>query len=266
MNSIRLLTTVLAILALSELALAQYELTWHTIDSGGGMCFGSGSIELSGTIGQSDASSNANPMSGDGFELIGGFWAGPASAGTGVPAATLTAAVSRKANTAGPGGACDLPLLPGAATDPRLGGITEVRLTFNTTPGGPGANPVTVEQATCATPGYAPYSGASTLGASIAANTLVLTFTPGLETAKSYRITVGPGVTSLAGQFVEVRALIGDVNSDGRVNASDRSAVVGIWTGSNFSCETDLDGNGRTNAPDRSIVVASWTSGANCAP
>jgi len=27
------------------------------------------------------------------------------------------------------------------------------------------------------------------------------------------------------------RGLIGDVNSDGRVNANDRSIVVGAWTG-----------------------------------
>jgi hypothetical protein len=134
-------------------------------------------------------------------------------------------------------------------------------------PGGPGANPVTIEQATCAAPGYVPYSGASTSSATIAGNALVLTITPGLENARTYRISLNGEVTSIPGQFAEVRGLLGDVNGDGFANATDRSVVVGVWTsGSPFGCATDLDGNGATNATDRSIVVGSWTSGQNCAP
>ncbi len=58
-------------------ALAQsgggYDLTWNTIDGGGGTSAGGG-FELSGTIGQPDAS--AANMTGDIFALTGGFWAG----------------------------------------------------------------------------------------------------------------------------------------------------------------------------------------------
>ena len=77
---------------------------------------------------------------------------------------------------------------------------------------------------------------------------------------------LGPGVTSIAGQFIEVRGLVGDVNSDGPVNATDRSVVVGAWTGGGFSCSTDVNGDAATNATDRSIVVGAWTGTQNCAP
>jgi hypothetical protein len=47
------------------------DLTWSTIDAGGGTSSGAG-FTLTGTIGQPDAGT----MSGVGFELSGGFWAG----------------------------------------------------------------------------------------------------------------------------------------------------------------------------------------------
>lgn len=49
---------------------AQFEIPWHTIDSGGGFSNGGG-FELNGTIGQHDASQE---MTGGGFSLTGGFW------------------------------------------------------------------------------------------------------------------------------------------------------------------------------------------------
>ena len=49
----------------------QYELSWYTIDGGGGRSIG-GPYELVGTIGQPDAAYSA----GDGLELLGGFWPG----------------------------------------------------------------------------------------------------------------------------------------------------------------------------------------------
>jgi len=49
----------------------EYELSWWTIDNGGGTSSG-GEFVLTGTIGQPDAGYS----SGDGFELLGGFWAG----------------------------------------------------------------------------------------------------------------------------------------------------------------------------------------------
>jgi hypothetical protein len=48
-----------------------YDLTWHTIDGGGGTSSGGGFM-LSGTIGQPDA----GVMSNEQFTLAGGFWAG----------------------------------------------------------------------------------------------------------------------------------------------------------------------------------------------
>ena len=49
-----------------------FDLSWDTIDSGGGTSSGS-SYALSGTVGQADAS---EPLSGGSYALTGGFWAG----------------------------------------------------------------------------------------------------------------------------------------------------------------------------------------------
>ena len=61
------------LLALPLLAQAQtggtYDLTWNTIDSGGGPVSG-GTYTLDGTLGQSDAGS----LSGGGYTLNGGYW------------------------------------------------------------------------------------------------------------------------------------------------------------------------------------------------
>jgi hypothetical protein len=54
-----------------EVALASFELSWNTVDGGGGMVISGGSFTLSGTIGQVDAGF----MSGGVFTLVGGFWA-----------------------------------------------------------------------------------------------------------------------------------------------------------------------------------------------
>jgi hypothetical protein len=47
-------------------------LDWWTIDGGGEMWCTGGDFELSGTVGQSDASEFI--MTGGDFELTGGFW------------------------------------------------------------------------------------------------------------------------------------------------------------------------------------------------
>lgn len=46
-----------------------YDLTWSTMDGGGGNSTGGG-YELSGTIGQADA----GELNGGSFELYGGYW------------------------------------------------------------------------------------------------------------------------------------------------------------------------------------------------
>lgn len=48
------------------------DLSWSTVDGGGGTSVG-GLFELSGTLGQHDAS---EPLVGGDFSLIGGFWSG----------------------------------------------------------------------------------------------------------------------------------------------------------------------------------------------
>ena len=52
-------------------ALGQYDMSWHTIDGGGGAS-GGGQYALTGTIGQPDAAYSA----GGKYELLGGFWPG----------------------------------------------------------------------------------------------------------------------------------------------------------------------------------------------
>ena len=63
----------LAILVLPVLAQGGYELSWWTVDGGGGLLSDSSSgYALVGTVGQSDA----KVWSGDGYTLAGGFWGG----------------------------------------------------------------------------------------------------------------------------------------------------------------------------------------------
>lgn len=50
------------------------DLSWHTIDGGGGTSTG-GTFSISGTIGQCDA---GMALTGGSFGLVGGFWAAPA--------------------------------------------------------------------------------------------------------------------------------------------------------------------------------------------
>ncbi len=65
---------VLALLIVSVAAAQSgggYDLSWSTIDGGGGSSSGGG-YTLAGTIGQSDAGA----LSGGGYTLSGGFWPG----------------------------------------------------------------------------------------------------------------------------------------------------------------------------------------------
>ncbi len=68
------LIVVLGLLAAAPTATAQsgggYDLTWSTVDSGGGQSSGGG-YTLIGTIGQADAGA----QSGGSYAVAGGFWA-----------------------------------------------------------------------------------------------------------------------------------------------------------------------------------------------
>lgn len=77
------LALLLAVLLGAGAALAQtgggYDLSWGTVDGGGGSGTG-GSYQLSGSIGQPDASAAS---SGGGYSLSGGFWAEAPAANSG---------------------------------------------------------------------------------------------------------------------------------------------------------------------------------------
>lgn len=190
----------------------------------------------------------------------------------------LVSAKSRKPNTAGEGGVCDLPVhIAGevqdpesVASEPRQGGITELRLTFASSPTIFEASSISILWQTGCPPGsQAAYAPTALVPATVTAegDVLVLTFVPALENASTYKIEFRAEPTGVPIADIEVRGLRGDADSDGRVNGEDRSAVVGVWTGTNFSCQTDLNNDGRTNGGDRSLVVGAWTTpNTNCAP
>jgi hypothetical protein len=69
---------IVLILSLSGLALAagSYDLSWWTVDGGGGTSNGGG-YTLNGTLGQPDAGTLA---SGGAYTLAGGFWHGGVAA------------------------------------------------------------------------------------------------------------------------------------------------------------------------------------------
>jgi hypothetical protein len=76
MFNTRMTVTLIAVgLACAGRISAQtFELAWKTIDCGGTIFNRVGAYSLGGTIGQPDAGSFAAPLSGGGFELVGGFW------------------------------------------------------------------------------------------------------------------------------------------------------------------------------------------------
>ena len=71
MRFVILLWVVLTTLFVSTWAGADYEISWYTIDGGGGTSRG-GQYVVTGTIGQPDAGYSA----AGGYELLGGFWPG----------------------------------------------------------------------------------------------------------------------------------------------------------------------------------------------
>jgi hypothetical protein len=78
-----LLLVVISLAGLTAAVRAQsgagYDLSWWTIDAGGGMNFTGGSYALSATAGQQDAAT----ASGSGYSFLGGFWGLGDSGGTG---------------------------------------------------------------------------------------------------------------------------------------------------------------------------------------
>ncbi len=79
--ALALLAALAAMGLLAGVALAQsgggLDLSWWTLDGGGGMLQG-GSYALSGSVGQPDG---AGPLTGGGYALYGGFWSPQAATG-----------------------------------------------------------------------------------------------------------------------------------------------------------------------------------------
>ncbi len=69
------LSVILMMGCLATVRADDFTLGWYTIDGGGAMFSTGGNFELSGTIGQPDASTVA--MAGGDISLTGGFWQGP---------------------------------------------------------------------------------------------------------------------------------------------------------------------------------------------
>jgi len=72
--------TVVFLVAIAFVAMAQYSIDWSTIDGGSGTMAG-GAYTIRGTIGQHDA----DGMSGGGFDISGGFWVPQAVQAEGAP-------------------------------------------------------------------------------------------------------------------------------------------------------------------------------------
>lgn len=61
------------LVALPAAAGDDWDISWHTVDGGGEVFSSGGEFELSGTIGQWDAT-EAGELAGGGWRLTGGFW------------------------------------------------------------------------------------------------------------------------------------------------------------------------------------------------
>jgi hypothetical protein len=192
-----------------------------------------------------------------------------------VPPAVIVGAVSRNLHgkRGGPGdialNVCGRVENSDVTSEPRLGGVTELRIAFDMPPGEPGAHPILLEAQAC--PGgsqgsYQPYEETMPPVAYVRCNELVLEYWLPLANARTYRLTLGPELSSVRCQRLELRNLIGDVNSDGRVDHGDRRVVVSTWTEAGFSAESDINLDGGTNSGDRSVVIGAWTGTENCAP
>jgi len=73
MKTLARFVSVAALAVCATLLAQNYQIDWYTIDGGGGTSSG-GTYELSGTIGQPDATTTT--LTGGSYSLQGGFWPG----------------------------------------------------------------------------------------------------------------------------------------------------------------------------------------------
>lgn len=216
-----------------------YDLSWNTIDGGGGSASG-GAYSLGATAGQPDAGS----ASGGAYSLTGGFWTIASQA---APPAVVSA-VSRK--THGKSGIFDIPLpltgTPGVECRSGGGGRNhQVVVTFASpvTVGGVG---VTSSDGTAT--GTQTVSGANvTINLASIANAQIVGIT-------LTNVNDGANVGDVAIPF---RVLVGDTTNNGSVSASDIGQVKGqsgqAVTSSNFRADVTANG-GSITASDIGLV------------
>lgn len=255
---------------------ADFNIDWFSIDGGGGKSTGGG-FELTGTIGQHDASA-ANVMTGGGYTLTGGFWAissGPAPSITGWRSVRTHSGagllgITLNPTATGNGGS-------GPTSEPRDKGIQQIEVAFNV----PVvlANPATVQVTGQTTVANSLQPEVSYTPASVSLSndkTLVITLpaapAPGaIPDRTCCRISIAGAVTGLLGEGLQgdsdcrVRSLFGDVNSTGDTNIGDTLVIKSKLNGpvaSNAPYDVNLTG-GAINLGDGIAVKSRLVSGYN---
>jgi len=219
-----------------------YDLSWSTVDGGGGTFSTGGPYSLGGTSGQPDAGT----LSGDTYQLTGGFWSAMASTPTAIPTSTPTF-------TPTPASA----LLVGHLTWQGPLAQPDVRQQL----------PLTLTLCVGGTPAsYGVTSDSSGF----------FTVTTGLSAGSynwrvkgpKYLATVGTVVLTSGTTQVEMGTQrAGDVNSthDNVVNIADFNTLKGVF--GQASAVGDLNNDGVTNVTDFTLLKGNFaTSGAptNC--
>jgi len=244
-----------------------YDLTWNTIDGGGGLFSTGGGFDLSGTIGQPDAGS----MSGGTFTLDGGFWPGIAG---------VSIAQWRSVRTHGGAGAQSITLdatatgngLTGPTVECRSGGIQRIEIDFSSAITLATTSAITVVGRSTSYPGGVLGGPVSYTPSSVTlsgAATMVLTFpaSPGvgfLPDQTCYTITIPQATivqTLLNDNDANVRALVGDATGSGDVNLSDVIlAKLRIGAAITANARFDMDLSGAINISDAEFAKAHVTS------
>jgi hypothetical protein len=195
-----------------------------------------------------------------------------------IPAVNVQSVVSRKNHAGYPDQdvAVNYPAsveICDVSSEPREGGVTELRITFDGVPGLPGDcltdACLALESQTGAPCGleadFAPYAGAGSVAVDgIDGNTLVLLLS-NFEDGATYKFTVGGDVTAIAGQAIEVRMLLGDcvgtpVESYGQVEVADKTLLFANWGA--YTMDVDFNLDGVVDVADKTLLFARWGSSA----
>lgn len=254
MSTRRNITASLAITALAITPAAwasEYDLSWFTIDGGGGFSAG-GNLELEGTIGQPDA---GEPLAGGNWELTGGFWPGVIAAPA-EPVTIVSAASCLLHDEGGPNETelC-IDLAAANGVEPRRGGPRSLAIEVSDEMDGA---TVVAGNAQIACADQIP--GTVTVGL-----TGPTTITIGLDAplADVDCCTLAfAGMMSLAGgslaDTVQLVALEGDTDFNGSITGSDPSLIkphLGEIVGINLSApQWDFDRSGGVTGGDYALI------------